>query len=101
MIPFDSKAPKTTLLDPEVSKTVHIGFRTADLIREKIGENEESMYFRINDIDVFIRGRNEMMRSPQAATSFPWTCSSRESPRRTSTCRTDTRDSHTDSFREP
>ena len=101
VIPFDSKAPKTTLLDPEVSKTVHIGFRTADLIRENIGVDEESIYFRINDIDVFIRGRNETMRSPQAATSFPWTCSSRESPRRTSTCRTDTRDSHTDSFREP
>lgn len=38
-------------------KEVQIGFRTADLITEKIGEDEESMYFRINGIDVFIRGR--------------------------------------------
>ena len=39
-------------------KSVQIGFRTADLIREKIGADEESMFFRINDIDVFIRGSN-------------------------------------------
>ena len=39
-------------------KSVRIGFRTADLIREKIGDDEESMFFRINDIDVFIRGSN-------------------------------------------
>ena len=39
-------------------KSVQIGFRTADLIREKIGADEESMFFRINDIDIFIRGSN-------------------------------------------
>lgn len=46
------------------AKTVHIGFRTAELIREKIGEDEESMYFRINDIDVFIRGESGESGSP-------------------------------------
>ena len=35
-----------------------VGFRTADLIREKIGDDEESMFFRVNDIDVFARGSN-------------------------------------------
>ena len=48
----------------EASKTVQIGFRTADLIREKIGDDEESMYFRINDIDVFIRGGSGESRRP-------------------------------------
>lgn len=102
VIPFDlQRLQRQHYLTPKSQSTVLSVSALADLIREKIGEDEESMYFRINDIDVFIRGRNETMRSPQAATSFPWTCSSRESPRRTSTCRTDTRDSHTDSFREP
>ena len=39
-------------------KTVEVGFRTAELVREKIGEDEESMFFRVNGIDVFIRGTN-------------------------------------------
>ena len=49
----------TTVFEGEEmdQKEVQIGFRTADLITEKIGDDEESMYFRINGIDVFIRGR--------------------------------------------
>lgn len=37
---------------------MEVGFRTAELVREKIGEDEESMFFRVNGIDVFIRGTN-------------------------------------------
>lgn len=54
----------TVSFGSEASKTVQIGFRTADLIREKIGDDEESMYFRINDIDVFIRGGSGESRRP-------------------------------------
>ena len=39
-------------------KTVMMGFRTTQLVTEPIGDNEESMFFRINDIDIFIRGVN-------------------------------------------
>ena len=39
-------------------KTVEVGFRTAELVREKIGEEEESMFFRVNGIDIFARGTN-------------------------------------------
>lgn len=39
-------------------KTVSIGFRTTELVTEPIGEDEESMFFRINGIDIFIRGVN-------------------------------------------
>ena len=39
-------------------KSVNVGFRTTQLITEPIGEDEESMFFRINDIDIFIRGVN-------------------------------------------
>lgn len=49
---------KLTVAFEDSEKTVSVGFRTADLIREKIGDDEESMFFRVNDIDVFARGSN-------------------------------------------
>ena len=42
----------------DMKKSVNIGFRTTQLVTEPIGSDEESMFFRINDIDIFIRGVN-------------------------------------------
>ena len=39
-------------------RVVNVGFRTATLVTEKLPGDEETMQFRVNGIDVFIRGSN-------------------------------------------